>query len=91
MTGRPPLVVLLAGPNGAGKSTAAARPIRGALVVEDFVNADTIAAGLSAYRPESVAIAAGRVMLARLHQLAAEPPRLHFNRSSLPLRRIRLR
>ena len=72
MTSRPPLVVLLAGPNGAGKSTAAARLLRGALAVEEFVNADTIAAGLSAYRPESVAIAAGRVMLDRLRQLAAE-------------------
>jgi predicted ABC-type ATPase len=72
VTGRPPLVVLLAGPNGAGKSTAAARLLRGALAVDEFVNADTIAAGLSAYRPESVAIAAGRVMLDRLHRLAAE-------------------
>jgi len=29
--------------------------------VNEFVNADTIAQGLSAYRPESAAIAAGRV------------------------------
>jgi len=65
-----PLVVVLAGPNGAGKSTSAARLLRGALAVEEFVNADTIAAGLSAYRPEAAAIAAGRIMLERLNFLA---------------------
>jgi predicted ABC-type ATPase len=68
---RIPLVVLLAGPNGAGKSTSAAQLLRGALAVEEFVNADTIAQGLSAYRPETAAVAAGRVMLARLRFLAA--------------------
>lgn len=66
-----PLVVLLAGPNGAGKSTSAARLLKGALAVEEFVNADTIAQGLSAYRPEAAAVAAGRVMLQRLRFLAA--------------------
>jgi predicted ABC-type ATPase len=65
-----PIVVVLAGPNGAGKSTTAARLLRGALSVNEFVNADTIAQGLSAYRPESAAVAAGRVMLARLRHLA---------------------
>lgn len=67
-----PLVVLLSGPNGAGKSTSAARLLRGALAVEEFVNADTIAQGLSAYRPEAAAMAAGRVMLDRLRFLADE-------------------
>ena len=69
---RTPLVVVLAGPNGAGKSTSAARLLREALSVEEFVNADTIAQGLSAYRPEAAAVAAGRVMLERLHFLARE-------------------
>jgi predicted ABC-type ATPase len=66
-----PLVVLLAGPNGAGKSTSAAQLLKGVLAVEEFVNADTIAQGLSAYRPETAAVAAGRVMLGRLRFLAA--------------------
>lgn len=70
MDTRIPLVVLLAGPNGAGKSTSAAQLLRGALAVEEFVNADTIAQGLSAYRPEAAAVAAGRVMLERLRFLA---------------------
>jgi predicted ABC-type ATPase len=69
VSGRPPLVVVLAGPNGAGKSTSAARLLRGALAVEEFVNADTIALGLSAYRPEAAAVAAARVMLDRLQFL----------------------
>lgn len=72
MDSRTPLAVVLAGPNGAGKSTSAARLLRGALAVEEFVNADTIAQGLSAYRPEAAAIAAGRVMLERLRFLARE-------------------
>jgi len=66
-----PLVVVVAGPNGAGKSTTAPRLLRGALAVREFVNADTVAQGLSAFRPETVAFAAGRVMLARLRALAA--------------------
>jgi len=66
-----PLVVVIAGPNGAGKSTTAPRLLRGALAVGEFVNADPIAQGLSAFRPQSVALAAGRVMLARLRTLAA--------------------
>ena len=67
-----PLLVVLAGPNGAGKSTSAAHLLRGALAVDEFVNADTIAQGLSAYRPESATVTAGRVMLDRLRFLARE-------------------
>jgi predicted ABC-type ATPase len=65
-----PLVVVVAGPNGAGKSTTAPRLLRGALAVGEFVNADAIAEGLSAFRPASVAFAAGRIMLGRLRELA---------------------
>ncbi|HEX5010655.1 MAG TPA: zeta toxin family protein [Planctomycetota bacterium] len=66
-----PIVVVIAGPNGAGKSTTAPRILRENFGVEEFVNADTIAAGLSALRPESVAVAAGRLMLRRMRELAA--------------------
>ena len=71
MAERPPLVVVIAGPNGAGKSTMAPRLLRDALAVSEFVNAHPIAIGLSAFRPESVAMTAARVMLARLKSLAA--------------------
>jgi predicted ABC-type ATPase len=67
----PPTIVVIAGPNGAGKSTTAPRLLKGPLAVSEFVNADTIAQGLSAFRPETVAIAAGRAMLARMRALAA--------------------
>jgi predicted ABC-type ATPase len=67
-----PSVVIIAGPNGAGKSTAASQILRGALEVMEFVNADDIARGLSAFKPESAAIAAGRIMLARLRELARQ-------------------
>lgn len=71
MTVRVPLVVILAGPNGAGKSTSASFLLKDALTVDEFVNADTIAQGLSAYRPETAAVAAGRIMLERLRVLAS--------------------
>src|SRR5438093_12249381 len=70
MAGPSPLVIAIAGPNRAGKSTTAPSLLRDALRVSEFVNADAIAGGLSAFRPESVAIPAGRVMLERIRQLA---------------------
>jgi len=66
-----PSVVILAGPNGAGKSTAAPELLRDALSVNEFVNADVIARGLSGFEPDRAAIAAGRIMMARLKELAA--------------------
>ena len=65
-----PLVVVIAGPNGAGKSTTAPSLLRDALQVSEFVDADAIAGGLSAFRPDTVAIPAGRAMLVRMRQLA---------------------
>jgi len=65
-----PQVVVIAGPNGAGKSTLAPVLLRDTIEIRNFVNADTIAAGLSAFEPEKTAIDAGRIMLKRLHDLA---------------------
>ena len=67
-----PLVMILAGPNGSGKTTAAARILRDRLHVSEFVNADTVARGLSGFNEESVAFDAGRIMLRRLGQLAEQ-------------------
>src|SRR5438270_6361642 len=67
-----PAIVVVAGPNGAGKTTAAPFLLRDALGVREYVNADPIAAGLSAFAPESVGVAAGRVMLARINDLARQ-------------------
>lgn len=65
-----PNIVVIGGPNGAGKSTIARDVLVDALRVQEFVNADTIAAGLAAFNPESAAFSAGRVMLHRLRELA---------------------
>jgi predicted ABC-type ATPase len=65
-----PQVVVIAGPNGAGKTTLAPFLLRDTFGVLEFVNADTISAGLSAFNPEDVALDAGRVMLSRLRELA---------------------
>jgi predicted ABC-type ATPase len=67
-----PNIIIVAGPNGAGKTTAAADILVGALAVQEFVNADIIAKGLSSFQPESVAFDAGRIMLQRLHHLTEQ-------------------
>lgn len=66
-----PYVVVVAHPNGAGKSTTARSLLRDTLQVREFVNADTIASGLSAFQPDAVAVSAGRIMLQRISNLAA--------------------
>ena len=63
---------MLAGPNGAGKTTSARLLLQDALAVREFVNADTIAQGLSAFDVDAAAIRAGRIMLDRIHELARE-------------------
>ena len=70
MTTDSPNLIVLAGPNGAGKSTAAPFLLRDRLAVSEFVNADVIAQGLSGFDTSGAAIAAGRIMLGRLHDLA---------------------
>lgn len=65
-----PNVLILAGPNGSGKSTAAPSLLRDYLQIPDFVNADVIAQGLSAFDAENIAFKAGRIMLERLRELA---------------------
>ena len=66
-----PRVVILAGPNGAGKTTVAKYLLPEKFGITEFVNADTIAAGLSAYAPETVAFEAGRIMLTRIDALSS--------------------
>jgi predicted ABC-type ATPase len=67
---RQPIVYILAGPNGAGKSTFARLFLPEYADCKEFVNADLIAAGLSPFNPESLAIEAGRLMLERIEILA---------------------
>jgi len=65
-----PTVAVIGGPNGAGKTTAARTVLADTLRLLTFVNADVIAQGLSGFAPESAALEAGRIMQARLDELA---------------------
>jgi predicted ABC-type ATPase len=67
-----PNLYIIAGPNGAGKTTVALKLLPDFLNCNEFVNADFIAKGLSAFNTESVAIAAGRLMLRRLNELTTQ-------------------
>lgn len=60
---------IIAGPNGAGKTTASKRVLPQLLHCKQWVNADEIAAGLSPFDPDSVAVEACRIMLQRIQQL----------------------
>ena len=60
---------VIAGCNGAGKTTASFTVLPEMLNCREFVNADEIAAGISPFNPEGVAIQAGRLMIDRIIQL----------------------
>jgi len=64
-----PNLYIIAGCNGAGKTTASYTVLPELLNCNEFVNADNIAAGLSPFNPESVALEAGRIMLQRIDEL----------------------
>jgi predicted ABC-type ATPase len=67
-----PTVIVLGGVNGAGKTTSSRRLLADRLGVLSFTNADEIARGLSGFAPDTAAIAAGRIMLRHLKELAGE-------------------
>jgi predicted ABC-type ATPase len=56
-------IIIIAGPNGAGKTTFAREFLPNEAACPAFINADLIAAGLSPFQPEHVAIKAGKLML----------------------------
>ena len=58
-----PNVIVISGANGAGKSTLAPYLLRDTFGILEYVNADTIAEGLSAFAPENAAFEAGKIML----------------------------
>ena len=60
---------IISGCNGAGKTTASYTILPEMLSCREFVNADEIARGLSPFKPESVAIQAGKIMLERISGL----------------------
>lgn len=62
-------IIILGGPNGAGKTSAAPLFFKRHEGTREFVNADEIARGLSPFNAEQAAIAAGRLMIARMKEL----------------------
>ena len=64
-----PILYIIAGPNGAGKTTASMNILPNILDSREFVNADEIAKGMSPFKPEEVAIQAGKLMLERINSL----------------------
>ena len=69
MMSKLPKLYIIAGCNGAGKTTASFTILPKILGCKEFINADEIAKGLSPFQPESVAVQAGRIMLARMDEL----------------------
>lgn len=67
-----PNLYIIAGCNGAGKTTASYTVLPEILNCREFVNADNIAAGISPFNPEAVAVEAGRIMLQRVAELLAD-------------------
>ncbi|MEN6450670.1 MAG: zeta toxin family protein [Thermoguttaceae bacterium] len=63
---------IIAGPNGAGKTTFARKFLPKYADFREFLNADLMAAGIAPFDPDRAAIAAGRVLLARLKELVRE-------------------
>ncbi|MEZ0611781.1 zeta toxin family protein [Fibrella sp. WM1] len=64
-----PNLYIIAGPNGAGKTTAAYTLLPEVMQINEFVNADEIARGISPFNVDGVAFEAGRLMLQRIDYL----------------------
>lgn len=75
---RQPRIIIIAGPNGAVKTTFAREFLPQEARCPVFVNADLIAAGLSPFAPEQVALQAGRLMLEAIAQHVARRESLAF-------------
>ncbi|MDP1817588.1 MAG: hypothetical protein Q8K92_24220 [Leadbetterella sp.] len=56
-------IYVIAGPNGAGKTTSSQSLLPELLDCQEFVNADEIAKAVSPFKPERVALEAGKIML----------------------------
>lgn len=69
---------IISGCNGAGKTTASFTVLPEILNCREFVNADEIARGISPFKPESVAIQAGKIMLNRIDELLLQKSRFCY-------------
>jgi predicted ABC-type ATPase len=67
-----PSLYVIAGPNGAGKTTFASEFLQKYAHAPAFINADTLARGLSEFSPDTVALKAGRILLEQIDAYAAK-------------------
>ena len=61
-------IIIIAGPNGAGKTTFAREFLPNEAGCPEFINVDLIAAGLSPFLPDAVALRAGRLMVEEIRR-----------------------
>lgn len=71
-------IIIIAGPNGAGKTTFAREFLPAEANCPRFINADVIAAGLSPFAPETVAIKAGKLMVGEIAEAVARGESFRF-------------
>ena len=57
---------IIAGPNGVGKTTFASTFLPKYADCKNFINADSIAQGMSPFSPEAAVVRAGRLMLSEI-------------------------
>jgi len=67
-----PQFIIIGGSNGAGKTSVAYPLLQEQYGITEYVNADMIAAGLSPFDPDAMALEAGRIMLRRIEDLIQE-------------------
>ena len=65
------ILQIIAGSSGAGKTTIAESLLR-EIGIDEFVNVDQIARGISMMHPEKAAFAAGKIAFVRINQLLKE-------------------
>ena len=71
-----PQLYIIAGPNGCGKTTFATEFLPNYTDCPNFINADTIARGLSGFFPDAVALKAGRILLEQIRAYVSK--RINF-------------
>jgi len=80
---------IIAGPNGAGKTTFAKAFLPEEASCLNYVNADLIAEGLSPFKPESVAIESGKLLLKKIDHLVEKKESFAFETTLSGLNYIR--
>ena len=73
-----PQVYIIAGPNGSGKTTFAVEFLPKYADCPAFINADTLARGLSGFSPDAVALKAGRILLEQIETYASKKTNFAF-------------